>query len=142
MVKALKFLSYLMGVSIVLIGIYHLTLGQWSVPGAGPTTATIDSRERFYSAIFLGYGLAWIWAARQSPIPALAIRVLAGIFLLGGIGRVLSLPVAGWPHWMQIAEAVVELLLPLVFFWLAAADEKAVSGEDARVTTSAARLPA
>lgn len=124
MAKTLRALALVMGVACALIGIYHFVLGQWSVPGAGPSTPIFDSRERFYSAIFAGFGLAWIWVARQTPVPAKAVRLLSGIFLLGGIGRVISLIDVGRPHWMQLAEGVVELVLPFVFFWLAAADEK------------------
>ncbi|WP_091094974.1 DUF4345 domain-containing protein [Micromonospora citrea] len=86
----------------------------------------MDSLGRFFGAIFAGYGLAWLWAARQSPIPATAVRWLAGVFLLGALGRLLSLAVHGWPHGFQVALAVVELLLPPLFLWLAHAEEKAL----------------
>ncbi|WP_438489345.1 DUF4345 domain-containing protein [Streptomyces sp. S186] len=124
--KALKVLAWTMGVACVAIGVYHLALGIASVPGEEATNATVDSRERFYNAIFLGYGLAWIWAARRSPTPSAAVRLLSAVFLLGGIGRALSVLVHGWPHWFQIPLSAVELLLPPLYFWLADADEKAV----------------
>lgn len=79
-------------------------------------------------AAFVGYGLAWLWAARQRPVPARAVRWLVGVFLLGGVGRLLSLAVHGWPQWFQIALAVIELGLPPVFFWLADAEEQVRSG--------------
>lgn len=78
MARLLKWLALAMGIACAAIGLYHLVLGIASVPGEGSTGATVDSRERFYNAIFLGYGLAWIWAARQSPIPSTAVRWLAG----------------------------------------------------------------
>ena len=126
MAKALKWLLLLMGVACVAIGAFHLTLGIDSVPGEGGMGATVDSRERFYGAIFAGYGLVWIWAARQRPIPATAVRWLAGILLLGGVGRLLSWVVQGLPQWFQIPLAVLELALPPVYFWLANADERRV----------------
>lgn len=52
------------------------------------------------------------------------VRMLSGVFLLGGIGRVISYVDVGRPHWMQLAEGAVELALPFAFFWLAAADEQ------------------
>lgn len=73
------------------IGAYHFALGTASVPGASDANATVDSRERFYSAIFAGYGIAWLQAARNSPIRAGEVRLLAGVMLAGGVGRVLSL---------------------------------------------------
>ncbi|MGA4843608.1 DUF4345 domain-containing protein [Streptomyces sp. G45] len=125
MAGLLKSLALLMGYACVAIGAYHLALGVASVPGEGSAGATVDSRERFYNAVFLGYGLAWIWAARQRPVPARAVRWLAGIFLLGGAGRLLSLAAHGSPQWFQLALTAVELALPPVYFWLADADEKA-----------------
>ncbi|GAA2652984.1 DUF4345 domain-containing protein [Streptomyces lunalinharesii] len=125
--KALKGLAWAMGVACVAIGVYHLVLGIASVPGEEATGATVDSRERFYNAIFIGFGLAWIWAARQAPVPAAAVRLLTAVFLLGGVGRVLSLFVHGWPHWFQVPLAALELLLPPLYFWLADADERSVA---------------
>ena len=125
MARLLKSLALLMGVACVLIGLYHIVLGIRSVPGEEFAGATVDSRERFYNAIFLGYGLAWIWAARQSPIPANLIRFLSAVFLLAALGRLISIADVGWPHWFQAALTALELVLPFVFFWLAAADQKA-----------------
>jgi hypothetical protein len=125
MARLLKSLALLMGVACALIGLYHLVLGIRSVPGEELAGATVDSRERFYNAIFLGYGLAWIWAARQSPISANLIRFLSAIFLLAAVGRLISIADVGWPHWFQTALTALEIVLPFVFFWLAAADQKA-----------------
>ncbi|WP_395371734.1 DUF4345 domain-containing protein [Streptomyces tubercidicus] len=127
MAGLLKWLVLAMGGACVAIGAFHFALGIDSVPGEGSAGATVDSRERYYGAVFLGYGLAWLWAARQSPIPATVVRWLAGIFLLGGLGRLLSMAVYGPPQWFQIALTVVELVLPPVYFLLAGADERAAA---------------
>jgi hypothetical protein len=118
-----------MGWACVAIGLYHVALGNAAIPGAGSAGATVDSWGRFMGAGFAGYGLAWVWAVRQRPIPARTVRWLAGVFLLGGAGRLLSLAVHGWPHWFQIALAVLELGLPPVFFWLADAEERTLRSE-------------
>ncbi|MFI7120768.1 DUF4345 domain-containing protein [Amycolatopsis sp. NPDC049868] len=125
MARLLKALMLIMGIACVAIGVFHFALGVDSVPGEASAGPTVDSRERYYGAIFLGYGLAWIWAARRSPISPTAVRWLAGVFLLGGAGRLLSLAVHGEPHWFQIALTVIELALPPLYFVLATADEKA-----------------
>ncbi|MEU2040941.1 DUF4345 domain-containing protein [Nocardia niwae] len=124
MSSALRGLSMVMGVACVAIGILHMALGVDSVPDMGSAGVTADSQSRFFGAIFVGYGLAWIWAVRQSPIPAAAVRLLAGVFLLGAVARFISVAVHGWPHWFQIVLTAVELVLPPVYFWLADADEK------------------
>lgn len=121
MLRVLRWLALATGVSCALIGAVHLVLGVASVPGATTANATVDSRERFYNAIFIGYGLAWIWAARQSPLAVEFIRWLAGIFLLGGVGRLLSLLVHGPPHWFQLVLTGVELALPPLYLGLSLA---------------------
>ncbi|MFE5680201.1 DUF4345 domain-containing protein [Streptomyces erythrochromogenes] len=126
MARALKWLVLTTGVACVAIGLGHVVLGNAAVPGIGASAgATIDSLGRFLGAAFAGYGLAWIWAARQSPIPANAVRWLAAVFLLGAAGRLLSLAVHGWPHGFQVGLLVVELVMPPLYFWLAGADERA-----------------
>ncbi|MCI3927863.1 DUF4345 domain-containing protein [Streptomyces sp. AN091965] len=128
MARALRLLAQLMGWAGVAIGLFHVALGNAAIPGAGSAGTTVDSWGRFMGAVFAGYGLAWLWAARQRPIPARAVRWLAGVFLLGGVGRLLSLAVHGWPQWFQIALTVIELVLPAVFFWLADAEERSPRG--------------
>jgi hypothetical protein len=125
MARTLRVLTALMGWACVAIGLYHVALGNAAIPGAGSAGATIDSWGRFMGASFVGYGLAWLWAARQHPIPASAVRPLAAVFLLGAAGRLVSLAVAGRPQWFQLALTVIELVLPPVFLWLADAEEKA-----------------
>lgn len=127
MATTLRWLAWAMGVSCLLIGIYHVVLGISSVPGEELAGATVDSRERFYNAIFAGYGAAWIWVARQTPVPAPAVRWLAGVFALAAVGRLLSLAVHGPPHWFQLPLTALEVVLPPVFFWLATADERRVA---------------
>ncbi|WP_329377903.1 DUF4345 domain-containing protein [Streptomyces sp. NBC_01351] len=125
MARTLKWLAWTMGIACVAIGLAHVFLGNAAVPGIGSAGATVDSLGRFLGATFAGYGLAWIWAARQSPIPASTVRWLAGVFLLGAAGRLLSLAVHGWPHGFQVVLTVIELVMPPLYFWLADADEKA-----------------
>ncbi|WP_228002698.1 DUF4345 domain-containing protein [Nocardia australiensis] len=124
MTAALKWLTVTMGVACVAIGLFHMALGIDGVPDMGSSGVTADSQSRFFGAIFVGYGALWIWAARQAPISLAAIRWLAGVFLLGAVGRLISLAVYGWPHWFQIVLTVIEIVLPPVFFWLATATEK------------------
>ncbi|SED99918.1 DUF4345 domain-containing protein [Streptomyces sp. TLI_105] len=122
---ALRGLARAMGYACVAIGLLHVLLGNAAIPGAESAGPTIDSLGRFFGAIFAGYGLAWLWAARQSPVPAAAVRGLTAVFLLGALGRLLSLAVEGRPHWFQLALTALELTLSPVLFWLADAEERA-----------------
>ena len=121
----LRKLAGFTGLSCIAIGVYHFALGTASVPGATDANATVDSRERFYSAFFAGYGLAWLRAVRKSPIRATDVRLLAGLMLLGGVGRFISLVSNGRPHWFQEALMTIEIVVPAVFFGIADAEENA-----------------
>ena len=122
--RRVRGLGLLLGGACVPIGLVHVALGTASVPGE-PAEATVDSRERFYGAVFAGYGVAWVWAARTDPLPCTVIRWLAGIMLAGGLGRVASLAVRGRPHWFQIVLTGVELVVPLPVLWLTSVAERA-----------------
>ncbi|MFE0653406.1 DUF4345 domain-containing protein [Streptomyces sp. NPDC059534] len=129
--KALRGLVLAMGYACTAIGLLHVLLGNAAIPGATDAGATIDSFGRFIGAVFAGYGLAWLWAARQSPIPATAVRWLTAVFLAGGLGRLLSLAVEGRPHGFQLVLAALELALSPLLFLLADADAVAVAVADA-----------
>ncbi|MEU3353452.1 DUF4345 domain-containing protein [Streptomyces sp. NPDC037389] len=130
--KLLTWLSWTMGIACVAIGVMHTVSGMDSIPDGKSGGPTVDSLVRFFSAIFLGYGLAWIWAARQSPIPSKAVRWLAGIFFLGGLDRLVSWADVGRPDGLQIVLMALELGLPPLFFWLTTGDEQKAMGTVSR----------
>ncbi|GAA3389459.1 DUF4345 domain-containing protein [Streptomyces roseoviridis] len=123
--KTLRVFAWTMGLACVAIGLLHVLGGNAAIPGEADAGPTVDSLGRFLGAIFAGYGLVWLWAVRQSPVPARVVRWLAAVFLLGGLGRLLSVAVHGWPHWFQIVLTAMELAFPPLWFWLADADERA-----------------
>src|SRR5271156_212285 len=127
--RCLKNLAVFTGLSCIAIGIYHFALGTASVPGATDANATVDSRERFYSAYFAGYGVAWLRAARKSPIHAGEVRLLAGLMLISGVGRLISLVDNGRPHWFQEVLTAIEFVVPAVFFGIAEAEEQPSGSE-------------
>ncbi|MFJ5881791.1 DUF4345 domain-containing protein [Kitasatospora cineracea] len=127
MARTLRFLSYAMGFACTAIGLLHLLAGNAIVPGATAAGPTVDSLNRFLGAIFAGYGLAWLWTARQHPIPPTPVRALAALFLLGALGRILSLAVTGRPNWFQLALLAIELALPPLYFTLSTADTRAAA---------------
>ncbi|MGI8864682.1 MAG: DUF4345 domain-containing protein, partial [Solirubrobacteraceae bacterium] len=118
--RQLRTLTSATGVACIGIGTYHFLLGSASVPGEDAADATVDSRERFYAAIFAGYGAAWMRAARR-PIAAADVRVLSGLMVAGGIGRLISVARTGRPHWFQDVLTAVEFVVPGVLLALAEA---------------------
>ncbi len=123
--RGLRNLAAFTGLSCMAIGAYHFALGTASVPGATDANATVDSRERFYSAYFAGYGFAWMRAARKYPVRAGDVHLLAGVMLLSGIGRLISLARNGRPHWFQEVLTAVEFVVPAVFFGITETENKA-----------------
>ncbi len=67
--------------------------------------------------------LAWLRAARRSPIRAVEVRALAGLMLISAVGRVISLVNNGRPHWFQEVLTAIEFIVPAAFFGIADADE-------------------
>jgi hypothetical protein len=114
----LNALSSATGAACTAIGLAHLVAGSKSVPGAQQNNPTEDSQESFFGAIFAGYGLTWLWAARNGRLAA--IDALAVTMGLGGVGRLLSWKRAGHPHRFFAAMTVVELATPAMFLPLTA----------------------
>lgn len=103
----------LFGIVMIAIALAHLLFGQSTYIGGGPVSATMESDLRFYNVVFLAYGLAFIWAARDIPARATAIQILGAVFFGGGLVRLLAWAVAGTPSWFYIAMIPVELIIPI-----------------------------
>jgi hypothetical protein len=63
--RALEILILIFGVVCILIACLHIAIGPSSIPGSVPVNATMDSEDRFYAALFLGFGAALIWCSRD-----------------------------------------------------------------------------
>ncbi|PPJ26288.1 DUF4345 domain-containing protein [Nocardia nova] len=100
------------------IALAHLFFGTASVIGAGPVNATIDSDMRFYAVVFGAYGLAVAWCARDVEHRGPAINALGAVFFAGGIARLLAWVVSGEPNWFYMLMTPVELLIPVLNYFL------------------------
>ena len=112
MTRELKRLVLITGIVCVLLGLSQFVLGTRLTPGAAAANATTESAERFAGGILIGFGLAWLWAARVSPLPLAVVRFLACVLLLGATGRIISVAGQGWPHWFQLVQTIVEIVVP------------------------------
>jgi hypothetical protein len=117
MPKALQALVTLFGIVCILIALAHIVAGPASIPGGGEVNATTDSEERFYAAMFLGFGAALIWCSRDLRGRARLFDALLLIFFIGGIARVISVLQFGLPHPLFTFLGAVELVLPLLLWW-------------------------
>ena len=102
----------------VLSGLLGIVAGPQALPGGGPVNATVDSEYRFTNVFWLGAGLLIWWSLRRPEQRADVTRVILAIASLGGVARLISAAVMGWPHPVFIGALVLELaVVPLVIWW-------------------------
>lgn len=111
-------LTCLFGIVCAAIGLTHIIFGPAAIPGGVVTNATMDSEDRFYATMFVGFGFALLWCARDLNGRANVFAALLGIFFAGGIARIVSLVMVGPPSNLFLFLGSLELILPpLLWFW-------------------------
>lgn len=118
MQAGLKYVVMLFGAVCIAIGMTHILFGPSSIPGSIPVNATMDSEDRFYATLFVGFGAALIWCARALGERGRAFFWLLVLFFCTGCARLVSIAQVGLPHPLFQFLTGVELLLPLIlWFW-------------------------
>lgn len=116
--KPLALLILIFGIVCILIASLHIIIGPSSIPGSIPVNATMDSEDRFYAMLFLGFGAALIWCSRDLMGREGVFGALLLTFFLGGLARIISVISVGWPSPLFVFLGGLELLLPPLFwFW-------------------------
>ena len=118
MVQALKALIMVFGAVCMVIALVHIGFGPRSIPGSVPVNATMDSEDRFYATLFLGFGAACIWSARDLAGRARAFEALMLVFFVGGVARLVSVAQVGLPGALFQVLGTLELVLPPLFVWM------------------------
>jgi hypothetical protein len=116
--RTTQVLVALIGVTVVGIAVAHLLLGGAAVIGGSPLNATAEGEHRFFAALFLCYGLAFLWCVPDIEAKRRQVNLLAGAFLLGGLARLASVAISGPPNAFYSAMLLVELAVPLLLFYL------------------------
>ncbi|MCU1633008.1 MAG: hypothetical protein JWM61_1660 [Micrococcaceae bacterium] len=103
----------LVGLVIAGFGAYYLILGTAGLPDteASPVNPTLENQFRFFSAMMVGVGAAFITIAIKFEWANMLWLVCLMVFI-GGIGRVLSWAFSGTPNYVMIVLMVVELAFP------------------------------
>ncbi len=115
METVLRWYLVIFGVVCALIALAHIFVGPSTIIGANTPNATLDGDMRFSMVLFLAYGIACVWAARDLNRRAGVVHLLMLVFFVGGLVRLLTVAYVGWPHWFYIAMIVVEIVMPLVY---------------------------
>ena len=105
------------GIICASIGLAHLVVGPASIPGSIPVNATMDSEDRFYATLFLGFGIAVAWTGMDMKSRRSIFGALMAIFFAGGFARIISWIAVGQPDALFILLGALELLLPPLFWW-------------------------
>jgi hypothetical protein len=111
-VAALSLVPILAGAGGMLLGPGFVASEAGAVP--------LDSHFRYLSGLLLALGVTF-----ASTVPAIErrgarFRLAAAIVVCGGLGRLLSLGVAGVPPWPHLVGLALELLVvPLLAVWQA-----------------------
>jgi Domain of unknown function (DUF4345) len=111
-------------VLIGVIAVVPLATGVLGIVGGltigpdGEAARYFDSEYRFLNAVWLVAGLALWWSLRRPAERALVTRVVLAGTVLGGLSRLLSVAVVGWPPVEFRAAMAIELLvIPALLVW-------------------------
>lgn len=80
-----------------LIGLSHVIFGISNILGSVPVNAIMDSEHRFYATLFIGFGLAMNWCARDLGGRERPFQFPLAVFFVGGPARLGSVSAVGWP---------------------------------------------
>jgi hypothetical protein len=87
------------------------------VAAAVPPIVLLDTNLRFFSGVWLGLGLALYWLIPTIERQTVLFRVLWGMIFIGGIGRLLSMTMLGWPPVAFVAFTAIEIVGAPLFIW-------------------------
>ena len=117
--RTTQVLVAIIGVAVVGIALVHLILGGAAVMGGSPLNATAEGEHRFFAALFLCYGLVFLWCVPEVETKRRPLILLAATFLFGGVARLTSIAISGPPNAFYSTMLVIELTMPFVLFFLA-----------------------
>lgn len=114
----LKYVIFIFGITCIGISLLHILIGPSAIPGSVPVNATMDSEDRFYATLFLGFGAALTWCSQDLRNKGMVLKVLLLVFFLGGVARAISALQVGLPNTFFQLMWVLELTLPpLLWIW-------------------------
>ena len=77
----------------------------------------MDSEDRFYATLFLGFGIAMVWCARDLAVRRGVYLALLATFFTGGLARIASAIAVGLPSLLFVLLGSLELILPPLLWW-------------------------
>ena len=114
MKSALQYFVLAFGAVCCVIAAAHILTGPAAIPGSVPVNATMDSEDRFYATLFLGFGAGMIWCSRNLAARGKLFDALMLVFFLGGLARIISAIAVGLPSPLFQFLGALELIIPPV----------------------------
>jgi len=115
--RALQITCGLLGLIPVVTGLIGLLGVSDPLYSALPRDVLLDSSLRFLSGVWLGLGLALLWALPHIERQTTLFRALWGMIFLGGVGRLISMAALATPPAPFIAFTVLEIVGAPLFVW-------------------------
>jgi cytochrome c biogenesis protein CcdA len=131
-IKTLKVLGWIAGITLIVLGVGRVLSPTVTIPGGSVVNPTVDSETRAGGALLICFGLAYVWAVRQSPIPAALLRLLAATMALIAVARIISMAIIGMPHPVFTAFTAVEFVAAALTYWYSTMGENRLGGADGR----------
>ncbi|MDV7144662.1 DUF4345 domain-containing protein [Tropicimonas sp. TH_r6] len=104
------------------VGLVPIALGYGANPSAslgavfGITVDTVNLTHimRAVMGLYLAVVALWLWGAFDKSMERPAL-IACAVFMFGlAAGRVLSIVLDGWPHWLLIVYAILEIVLGVI----------------------------
>jgi Domain of unknown function (DUF4345) len=133
--RALQVVSAVLGIIPVVTGLIGLRglEDPLYAPVTTPHAILLDTNLRFFSGLWLGLGVALLWLIPSIERQTVLFRAIWGAIFVGGIGRLLSIVMAGTPPapfvfftWLEIVGA------PLFIYWQHQVARAALAGSHER----------
>lgn len=128
--RLLKLFGWAAGCWLIAIGLSRMALSVHTVPGAGRVSATVDSETRVAGALFVGFGVAYIWAFWRRRIPVQTLWLLSFTMALIGVARLNSMAGTGLPHLAVALTTVVDFTAAALTYWYATLGDKPDAADD------------
>lgn len=99
-------------------GLAGLLGGPAAIDPAAVGSTDLDSHTRYLSGLLLAIGIGYLASVPRIERHRTRILLLGGLVVTGGIGRLISLVVLGFPSSLMTSALIMELLVtPLLTLW-------------------------
>jgi hypothetical protein len=117
--RALQIVVGLLGIIPLAAGLLGLLAGVEDprYGGGVPSLVVLDSNIRFHAGVWFGLGLTLYWLIPTIERQTVLFRALWAMILIGGIGRLVSMAMLGWPPARTVAFAALEIIGAPLFVW-------------------------